>query len=62
MLYKRYFYTLILKSPYQYHPFHTLPARSLRSLAEDLRQIFPPSRFCPSKTQSVPARLNTDCV
>ena len=31
---------------------------SFESLAEDLRQNnVPPSRFCPSKTQSVPARL-----
>ena len=59
------FYTLNLeKGPCRGREDTPLPhpppvGRLLRSLAEDLRQndFVPPSRFCPSNTQSVPARL-----
>ena len=54
MLYKRDFYTLMKKVPTVgggYPPSHTYPppARSLRSLAEDLRQMCPHLGFAPPK-------------
>ena len=62
MLYKRDFYTLILEKVPTVGggipPSHTLPPRSVASLPRRGPQTnVPPSRFCPSKTQSVPARL-----
>ena len=50
MLYKRDFYTLICeKVPTVGGGSTPSPARSLRSLAEDLRQIFPIRDFPPPK-------------
>ena len=54
MLYKRDFYTLF----FFFKSLHTPSARSVASLPRQGPQTnVPPSRFCPSKTQCVPARL-----